>query len=43
VDWIKDRMLDQGCISEQELGLFQLVDTGEQAANLILQYIDQAG
>jgi predicted Rossmann-fold nucleotide-binding protein len=38
VDWIKNRMLDQGCISEQELGLFQLVDTGEQAANLILQH-----
>ena len=43
VDWIKNRMLDQGCISEQELGLFQLVDTGEQAANLILQHIEQAG
>lgn len=43
VDWMKLRMLDQGCISEQELDLFQLVDTGEQAANLILQHIDQAG
>lgn len=43
VDWMKLRMLDQGCISEQELDLFQLVDTGEQAANLILQHIDQVG
>jgi uncharacterized protein (TIGR00730 family) len=43
VDWMKLRMLDQGCISEQELDLFQLVDTGEQAANLILQHIDRAG
>ena len=41
VDWIVQRMLDQGCISEDELDLFKLVDSSHQAAELILQYISR--
>ena len=39
VDWIKQRMLEEGCISEAELELFQLVDNSEQAAQVILRHI----
>ena len=39
VDWLKQRMLDQGCISEDELDLFQLVDSAEEASALILQHM----
>jgi uncharacterized protein (TIGR00730 family) len=41
VDWIVQRMLDQGCISEDELDLFKLVDNSHQAAELILQHISR--
>jgi uncharacterized protein (TIGR00730 family) len=39
VDWIVGRMLEQGCISDEELHLFNLVDTSEEAAGLILQHM----
>lgn len=39
VDWIVGRMLEQGCISDEELHLFNLVDTSEEAAELILQHM----
>ena len=39
VDWIVGRMLEQGCISDEELYLFNLVDTSEEAAELILQHM----
>ena len=39
VDWIVGRMLEQGCISDEELHLFKLVDTSEEAAELILQHM----
>jgi predicted Rossmann-fold nucleotide-binding protein len=39
VDWIKQRMLDEKCISEEELELFELVDNSEQAAEVILRHI----
>lgn len=39
VDWIKQRMLEEGCISEAELELFQLVDNSEQAAQVIQRHI----
>ncbi len=39
VDWIKQRMLDENCISEEELGLFELVDSSAQAAEIILRHI----
>ncbi|MDA9559706.1 TIGR00730 family Rossman fold protein [Porticoccaceae bacterium] len=41
VDWIVQRMLDQSCISEDELDLFKLVDNSHQAAELILQHISR--
>ena len=41
VDWIVQRMLEQGCISADELDLFKLVDNSQEAADLILQHIDQ--
>lgn len=39
VDWIVGRMLEQGCISDEELHLFKLVDTSEEVAELILQHM----
>ena len=42
VDWIKKRMLEQGCISKDELALFQLVDSPEEASALILRHIPPA-
>jgi len=39
VDWIKQKMLAENCLSEQELSLFQLVDTSEEAAEIILRHI----
>jgi hypothetical protein len=39
VDWIKLCILDEGCISEEQLGLFLLVDNSEQAAQVILRHI----
>ena len=41
VDWIVQRMLEQGCISADELDLIKLVDNSQEAAELILQHIDQ--
>jgi hypothetical protein len=32
-------MLAQGCISPDELNLFQLVDTSDEAAQIILSHI----
>jgi hypothetical protein len=32
-------MLGQGCISPEELSLFQLVDTSDEAAQIILSHI----
>ena len=39
VDWIKQRMLEEHCISEQELSLFQLVDTSQEADQVIIRHI----
>lgn len=43
VDWIVQRMLEQGCILEAELDLFKLVDNSQEAAELILQHIREDG
>jgi uncharacterized protein (TIGR00730 family) len=40
VDWIVQRMLEEGCISEDELDLFKLVDSSQEAAELIMQHIN---
>ena len=38
IDWIKETMLAEGSISEQELSFFTLVDTPEEAARIILKH-----
>jgi uncharacterized protein (TIGR00730 family) len=42
IDWIKQQMLQEGCLSKEELDLFQLVDTGEQAAEVILEHLAES-
>ena len=39
VDWMAQRMLAQDCISPEELNLFQLVDTSDEAVQIILSQI----
>jgi uncharacterized protein (TIGR00730 family) len=41
IDWIKERMLKEGNISESDLDLFRLVDTAEEAVNHIERYYDK--
>jgi len=38
IDWIKETMLTEGCISGEELSFFTLVDTPEEAAKIILTH-----
>ncbi|TNE79718.1 MAG: TIGR00730 family Rossman fold protein [Gammaproteobacteria bacterium] len=38
VDWIKNTMLANECISEREMHLFTVVDDAESAAKIILQH-----
>lgn len=38
IDWMKSTMLENGCISERELHLFNVVDDAEAAAKMILQH-----
>lgn len=42
IDWIKLQMLKEGCLCEEELDLFQLVDSGEQAAEVILEHLAES-
>lgn len=35
-------MLKEGCLCEEELDLFQLVDSGEQAAEVILEHLAES-
>lgn len=42
VDWMQDQMIGQGCITNRELSLFELVDTSEQAAQIILRHINMS-
>ena len=37
-DWMRSRMLACGCISPQDLGLFRMTDSAEEAAQIILQH-----
>ncbi|WP_226704465.1 TIGR00730 family Rossman fold protein [Microbulbifer elongatus] len=39
VDWMKDTVLERGCIDAADLQLFTLVDTVEEAAQIIIEYI----
>lgn len=36
VDWMKERMVGEGCISEEDLALFRTVDTPEEAAEYVI-------
>lgn len=38
IDWMRNTMLKNGCISERELHLFSVVDDAEAAAKVILQH-----
>lgn len=40
-DWMRARMLAEGCISPQDLGLFRTTDSPEEAAQIILQHVDR--
>jgi uncharacterized protein (TIGR00730 family) len=41
VDWIKDKLLGMGNISEKDLELFKVVDTGEEAVNEIDKFYSE--
>jgi uncharacterized protein (TIGR00730 family) len=41
VDWLRASMLEEGCISDQDLDLFQLVDSPEEASKLIQASIER--
>lgn len=38
IDWLRETMLNHGCISERDLHLFSVVDDAESAAKIILQH-----
>ncbi len=38
LDWLRETMLENGCVSERDLHLFSLVDDAESAAKIILQH-----
>lgn len=40
-DWMHERMLAEGCISPQDLGLFRTTDSPEEAAQIILQHVER--
>jgi len=39
VDWMKERMLTEGCLSESALNLIEIVDDAADAAKIILRHI----
>ena len=43
LDWLRQRMLGDGNISEQDLELIQLADTPEQAADIIRAHLARSG
>lgn len=40
-DWIKEKMLGEGYISEKDLKIYQLVDTAEEAVDLIKSFYEE--
>lgn len=40
-DWVKSRMLEEGNISPEDLNLYRLVDTAEEAAEHIFRFYDK--
>ncbi|PIE56062.1 MAG: TIGR00730 family Rossman fold protein [Desulfobulbus propionicus] len=41
LDWLHSSMLGEGCINAEDLDLLQLVDTPEQAATLVGEFIER--
>lgn len=39
IEWMQQRMLAEGCLSESELNLFQVVDDAAEAAEIIMRHI----
>lgn len=37
IDWMQAKMVGEGCISQNDLNLFQVVDTPEEAARIIIE------
>lgn len=38
IDWIKDKLINEGNIREQDMDIFQLVDSAEEAVNIIDEF-----
>ena len=38
IDWLQQTMLSEGCITQDDMELFHLVDTPEEAADIVLRY-----
>ncbi|MBI5018287.1 MAG: TIGR00730 family Rossman fold protein [Deltaproteobacteria bacterium] len=41
LDWMKSRMLDEGCIDDADLGLFQICDDPDEVARIITTHYVQ--
>ncbi len=38
VDWMQDTMMKEGCIGREDVALFSVVDTAEEAARILIDY-----
>ncbi len=38
IDWLQQTMLGEGCVTHSDMKLFQLVDTPEEAADIVLKH-----
>ncbi len=43
LEWIKGRMLEEGCISRQDIELFSLTDDAREAANIVIETSRELG
>lgn len=41
IDWLRNTMLESGCIGESDLDLFKVVDNAEEGAKIIIDYHHQ--
>ncbi|HET8730045.1 MAG TPA: TIGR00730 family Rossman fold protein [Moraxellaceae bacterium] len=41
IDWLRNRMLADGCISESDLDLFTVVDSADEGARIVIDYYHQ--
>lgn len=42
VNWIREKVVGEGCLSEQELALLEVVDSAEEAAAIILRHVEMS-